>query len=314
MMKSDCEEMDWVCTTFQPTLDTLWEVPEGSGDELKEPIVFREKVEWVRKHNSSWKSDSEQHSESSESHWTLRSSIITSGRSSCSEETRDTRDKVKKVDNPNGPDRERWRWGQLIPRRVRRIFQKNIVFPQAFYDLKEYAEPFGRSDVEVKILEWKKKLELESTSLDIKIKGLLKLEEILQRSIKETVTKGNLFMCRIYAKQILRSHPVVCKMQASKVHLDSIQQQLQKQLDHLKTSESIQKTNQIMKGILSLIRFPDFAPTMRQLSKDLLKVGILSERNFEILVAESLEEEIYEEAAAEDLDKIIREVTAGKLD
>lgn len=80
----------------------------------------------------------------------------------------------------------------------------------------------------------------------------------------------------------------------------------------LKVSGSLQKSTEVMQAMQRLVRLPEIAETMREMSREMTKAGILEEMIDETM--ESLEdsEEIEEEAQGE-VDKILWELTDGKL-
>lgn len=80
----------------------------------------------------------------------------------------------------------------------------------------------------------------------------------------------------------------------------------------LKVSGSLQKSTEVMAAMQRLVRLPEIADTMREMSKEMTKAGILEEMINETM--ESLEdsEEIEEEAQGE-VDKVLWELTDGKI-
>jgi len=174
---------------------------------------------------------------------------------------------------------------------------------------------FGKStpvDPKVQVTEWKKKIRRESTALDRQINGIRREEEKIKRSVKEAAKKGDKDVCRIYAKELVRSRRAISKIYVSKAHLNSIQMHMQEQLAILKTSGSLQKSTQVMQAVSALIKIPEVAQTMRELSKEMMKAGIMEEMINDTF--ESLEDqEELEEAADEEIDNILWEVTAGQL-
>jgi charged multivesicular body protein 3 len=80
----------------------------------------------------------------------------------------------------------------------------------------------------------------------------------------------------------------------------------------IKVSGSLQKSTEVMQAMQRLVRLPEIADTMREMSKEMTKAGILEEMIEETM--ESLEdtEEIEEEAKGE-VDKVLWELTDGKL-
>lgn len=77
-------------------------------------------------------------------------------------------------------------------------------------------------------------------------------------------------------------------------------------------SGSLQKSTEVMAAMQKLVRLPEIANTMREMSQEMTKAGILEEMIEETM--ESLEdsEEIEEEAQGE-VDKVLWELTDGKL-
>ncbi|CAL8140214.1 unnamed protein product [Orchesella dallaii] len=174
---------------------------------------------------------------------------------------------------------------------------------------------FGKStppDPKVQVTEWRKKIRRESTALDRQINGIRREEDKIKRSVKEAAKKGDKDVCRIYAKELVRSRRAISKIYVSKAHLNSIQMHMQEQLAILKTSGSLQKSTQVMQAVSALIKIPEVAQTMRELSKEMMKAGIMEEMINDTF--ESLEDqEELEEAADEEIDNILWEVTAGQL-
>lgn len=67
-----------------------------------------------------------------------------------------------------------------------------------------------------------------------------------------------------------------------------------------------------MVAMQKLVRMPEITNTMREMSKEMTKAGILEEMIEETM--ESLEDsEAVEEEAAEEVDKVLWELTDGKL-
>lgn len=80
----------------------------------------------------------------------------------------------------------------------------------------------------------------------------------------------------------------------------------------LKVSGSLQKSTEVMQAMQRLVRLPEIAETMREMSKEMTKAGILEEMIEETF--ESLEDsEGIEEEAQGEVDKVLWELTDGKL-
>lgn len=80
----------------------------------------------------------------------------------------------------------------------------------------------------------------------------------------------------------------------------------------LKVSGSLQKSTEVMQAMQRLVRLPEIAETMREMSREMTKAGILEEMIEETM--ESLEDsEEIEEEAQQEVDKVLWELTDGKL-
>nr|CAG4635095.1 EOG090X0EF4 [Alona affinis] len=174
---------------------------------------------------------------------------------------------------------------------------------------------FGKSpevNPKDKVNEWCSKLRKESNQLDRQIRSIQREEEKVKRSMKESAKKGDKDVCIILAKEILNSRKAISKIHTSKAHINSISMQMKNQLATLRIAGSLQKSTEVMKAMQQLIKIPEVAATMRELSKEMMKAGIIEEMMQDTM--ESLEDtEELEEAAQEEVDKVLWEITAGQL-
>lgn len=73
-------------------------------------------------------------------------------------------------------------------------------------------------------------MECVKISFYVFFKGIKREEEKIKRSLKEAAKKGDKDVCRIYAKELIRSRKAISKIYSSKAHLNSIQMHMQEQL------------------------------------------------------------------------------------
>ncbi|KAJ0062679.1 hypothetical protein NL108_004292, partial [Boleophthalmus pectinirostris] len=157
--------------------------------------------------------------------------------------------------------------------------------------------------------EWSGKIRKEMRVIDRQIRDIQREQEKVKRSIKEAAKKGEKDVCIILAKEIIQSKRAVTKLYASKAHMNSVQLSMKNQLALVRVSGSLQKSTEVMKAMQSLIKVPEIQATMRELSKEMLKAGIIEEMLEDTF--ESMEDgEDMEEAAEEEVDKILFEITA----
>ncbi|KAG5671670.1 hypothetical protein PVAND_001858 [Polypedilum vanderplanki] len=162
------------------------------------------------------------------------------------------------------------------------------------------------------VKEWNAKLRKEGYALDRQIRSIKREEDKIKKSLKEAAKKNDKQVCSILAKEVVRSRRAVNRIYASKATLSSVQLQMAQQMATLKVSGSLQKSTEVMAAMQKLVKLPEISNTMREMSREMTKAGILEEMIEETM--ESLEdsEEIEEEAQGE-VDKVLWELTDGKL-
>ncbi|THH32913.1 hypothetical protein EUX98_g1303 [Antrodiella citrinella] len=132
-----------------------------------------------------------------------------------------------------------------------------------------------------------------------------------RQSVKQLATKGDVKSARILAREVVRSNKQKDRLSVSKARLGSIGTQLSQQLAMSKVTGSLQKSTEIMKLSNSLIKLPQISQTMRDMSMEMTKAGILEEMMDATLEMDE-DEELEEEADAE-VDKVLFDLTNGKL-
>ncbi|KAH9006827.1 vacuolar sorting protein Vps24 [Lactarius hatsudake] len=144
-------------------------------------------------------------------------------------------------------------------------------------------------------------------------KGTLFADSRLQLDIEtnKLAKKGDIKSARILAREVVRSNKQKDRLSVSKARLGSIGTQLSQQLAMAKVSGSLQKSTEIMKLSNNLIKLPQISQTMREMSMEMTKAGIMEEMLDDALDVE--EDEEVEEEADEEVDKVLFELTNGKL-
>lgn len=137
-------------------------------------------------------------------------------------------------------------------------------------------------------------------------------EDKVKRSLKEAAKKNDKDVCKILAKEIIRARKACNKLCTSKAHLNSVALQMKNQLATIRVAGSVSKSTEVMQAMQSLVRVPEVAATMRELSKEMMKAGIIEEMLDETM--DSIEEsEDMEDEADEEVDKVIKSMKQTKL-
>ncbi|XP_026166083.1 charged multivesicular body protein 3 [Mastacembelus armatus] len=162
------------------------------------------------------------------------------------------------------------------------------------------------------INEWSQKIRKEMRVIDRQVRDIQREQERVKRSIKDAAKKGQKDVCVVLAKEMVQSKRAITKLYASKAQMNSVLLSMKNQLALLRVAGSLQKSTEVMKAMQSLVKIPEIQATMRELSKEMTKAGIIEEMMEDTF--ESMEDgEEMEEAAEEEVDKILFEITAGAL-
>jgi len=164
---------------------------------------------------------------------------------------------------------------------------------------------------EERVRAWQGKLRAEGRTLDREMRQLDNETSKIRTSLKQAAKRGDTKSARILAGAIVRSRKQKDRLTVSKARLNSISMQLQQQLAMSKVTGQLQKSTEIMRLSNSLLKLPQISATMREMSMEMTKAGIVEEMLDDIVNVEE-DEEIEEEADAE-VDKVLFELTDGKL-
>lgn len=173
---------------------------------------------------------------------------------------------------------------------------------------------FGKTpqkDPKEQVREWSSGVRKEGRRLDRQIRSIKMEEAKIQKSLKEAAKKGHRDVCNILAKEIIHSRRAVNKIYSAKAQLNSVELTMKNQLATLRISGSLEKSTEMMKFMQSLIKVPEIQATMQEMSREMMKAGIIEEMMEDTF--ESMEDDDVEEAASEEVEKILWEITSGEL-
>lgn len=118
---------------------------------------------------------------------------------------------------------------------------------------------------------------------------------------------------RDFARELIRARKTSARLVTSKAQLNSVQMQVNEAFAVRKIEGSIRASVGIMKDVNTLIRLPELAGTMRELSVELTKAGVIEEMVDDVLPEDDALLGEDEEAEGE-VDKVLGEILKGKMD
>ena len=139
---------------------------------------------------------------------------------------------------------------------------------------------FGKSksrDPKEQVQEWCKKIRKEGYNLDRQINSIKREEAKVTKSLKDAAKRGDSDVCKLLAKEIINSRKSVNKLYTAKANLNSVQNQMKGQLATVKVSGALAQSADVMKSMNALIKIPETQKVMMEMSKEMMKAGIIEE-------------------------------------
>ena len=112
---------------------------------------------------------------------------------------------------------------------------------------------------------------------------------------------------RDFARELVRARKQSARLVTSKAQLNSVQMQVNEAFAVRKIEGSIRASVGIMKDVNTLIRLPELAGTMQELSVELMKAGIIEEMVEDVL-PEDGDMLMEDEEAEGEVDKVLGEI------
>ena len=159
-----------------------------------------------------------------------------------------------------------------------------------------------------------RKLERDITQLK---QTEFKTKQLIQQSAKRAQRNPSMAKqanqdVRIFARELVRVRKQSNRLHMSKAQLNSVQMQVNEAFSVRKIEGSIRASTGIMKDVNTLVRLPELTGTMRELSSELMKAGIIEE-----MVGDTLDDtalmEGEDEEAEDEVDKVLAEILKDRL-
>lgn len=136
-----------------------------------------------------------------------------------------------------------------------------------------------------------------------------KTESLIKKSVKDKDYKT----ARLYAKELINVNRQYNKLYQSKTRIDSITMSINEQWQMNRLTQSIHALTSVMKDVNQLIHVGAVLQTMQELSKELMKAGIINEMMDEMVDLDYEEDEELESESQEEINKIITSLTEDKF-
>lgn len=112
---------------------------------------------------------------------------------------------------------------------------------------------------------------------------------------------------RTFARELIRVRKQHARLTTSKAQLESVRMQVEEAFAVRNIEGSLKASTGIMRDVNSLVKLPELTGTMRELSQELMKAGVIEEMVGDMIPDNELVEDEEEEAETE-VDKVLGEV------
>ncbi|KAG0306488.1 Vacuolar protein-sorting-associated protein 24 [Dissophora globulifera] len=170
---------------------------------------------------------------------------------------------------------------------------------------------FGKRTPEEMVRKWRRDINGQQRALDRQKRDIEAEEAKTKQMVKQMAKKGDVKMCKILAKELVRSRRQKDRIVTSKAQLNSISMQLQHQLATLKIAGTLQKSTEVMGMVNSLVKLPQISMQMQEMSREMMKAGIIDEMLQDTM--EAMDDDEIEEEAEEEVNKVLFQITNGLL-
>ncbi|EKF29117.1 SNF7-like protein, putative [Trypanosoma cruzi marinkellei] len=174
------------------------------------------------------------------------------------------------------------------------------------------AKLFKHEDPQEQTKLWRRNLSTEMRKIDTQIRKIQREEMKVKQAAKTAARKGDTVAVRMLSKEIIRARHAVKRLYSARTQMNSISMHLQQQASQIKLAGNIQKSAVIMTQMNELMRVQEVQATMRAMSKEMMKAGLIEE-TINDTVDNALDEEISNAELDDEVNKVVEEVMHGKM-
>ncbi|RLN35644.1 hypothetical protein C2845_PM03G07080 [Panicum miliaceum] len=152
--------------------------------------------------------------------------------------------------------------------------------------------------------EWQGRLRSERRGLDRRVQEVRREENKVAKAIREAAKRNDMASAKTLAKELVRSRRAVNRLYENKAQISSVSMRLGGIIGIKRTADCLSKNAEVMKIINDLMKAPELALTMQQLSKEMVKAEVMEDMVNET-VDSALDSEDVEDEIEEEVDKVL---------
>ncbi|GFH07495.1 uncharacterized protein HaLaN_02305 [Haematococcus lacustris] len=138
-------------------------------------------------------------------------------------------------------------------------------------------EFFNPVDPKELVRKWQATLRQEQRALDRQVREIKVEENKVKKSIKEAAKRGDLVTAKTLAKEVIHSRHAVSRLVTNKAQLMSIGNALTTQMAMVRVTATLSKSTEVMQAVTAAMRLPEMQKTMMEMSREMMKAGLIDE-------------------------------------
>ncbi|CAH8455863.1 unnamed protein product [Schistosoma turkestanicum] len=172
---------------------------------------------------------------------------------------------------------------------------------------------FGRKkDPKVQLKEMTSVLRRQKYTLQRDIQTHLRQQKQLEMAIKKCARESDIPSAKVYAKEYAESKKTIGRLYLAMSQIDSVAMELRHMASVSQLTSGMEKSTTVMSAMSALVKMPELQSTMQNLSKEMMKAGIIEEMisdTFEPLASVENEDDL----ASAEVNRVLWDLTAGQL-
>ncbi|VDK33203.1 unnamed protein product [Taenia asiatica] len=168
-------------------------------------------------------------------------------------------------------------------------------------------------DLRPKVRDLQAQLRREQRKLDRDIVSIQQKSKQCEFEVKKYAKSGNIEAAKILAKEIVASRKSVNRLYQAKAQMNSVIMELENQVAMAKMASALNQSTSIMQAMSKLVNLPELRTTISNMSKEMMKLGLMNEMVEESMDSALDQPEEMEEMAQAEVDKILFELTNGAM-
>nr|CDS27490.1 charged multivesicular body protein 3 [Hymenolepis microstoma] len=171
----------------------------------------------------------------------------------------------------------------------------------------------NEKDLRPRVRKLQSELKREQRKLDREIVIIQQKCKQSELEVKRYAQRNNMDAAKVLAKEIAKSRMTINRLYQAKAQIGSVCAELDNQISMAKMANALKQSTTVMQSMSNLVKLPELQTTMKNLSKEMMKLGIINE-----VVDDSIDSalgggEDLEEKAQAEVDKILFELTNGAM-